>query len=37
MGGASPCVCVFVNPDINFNFCVTLYVWYVEVISDGHA
>ena len=34
-GGASPkviivYVCVFVNPDIYYNFCVTLYVRYVK-------
>ena len=40
-GGASPhvivYVCVFINPDIYYNFCLTLCVRYTEVISDGDA
>ena len=40
-GGASPqaivYVCVMVNPHIYYIYCVTLYVRYVEVISDGDA
>ena len=30
-------MCVFVNPDIYYIFGVTLYVRYVEVISDDDA
>ena len=30
-------VCVFVNPDIYYNYCVTLYVRYMEVVSDGDS
>ena len=41
MGGASPQVIVyvsiFVNQDIYYNYCITFYVRYTEVINDGDS